>query len=143
MNLEKHLGSRLSVRHRETIVKVNALADEGVAELVVALSAISGLITLESCQGGDGRDAFVHFRFGGWKESGHLLFDCLLPFMSPDLRSMVSMRIQAYDTSTATAMISVEPDAVPMLAQCVRDLQARSVGPRVLMAGDAHSLAVA
>ncbi len=131
------------MRHRETIVKVNAFADEGVAELVVALSGIPGLITLESCQGGEGRDAFVYFRLGGWMESGHLLFDCLLPSMSPDLRSMVSMRIQAYDTSTATAMISVEPAAVSLLAGCIRSLPSGSVGPRVLVAGDAHGEAVA
>jgi hypothetical protein len=130
-------------RHKEVSVKVNALADEGVAELVAALSEIDGLITLESCQGGDGKDAFVQFRFGTWKDSGRLLFDYLLPSMSADLRSMVSVRIQAYDADTATASIAVEPSAVPLLSECVRRLDAATVSARVLVARDAHRKAVA
>lgn len=129
--------------HSEIPVKVNAFVDTGVADLVSALSEIDGLVTIESCQGGNGRDAFVHFRFGTWIESGQLLFERLLPVMSEDLRSVVSMRIQAYDLDTALASISVEPGAVPLLAQCVRRLNAAAVGPRVLVAGNAHSQAIA
>jgi hypothetical protein len=130
-------------RHKEVSVKVNALADEGVAELVSALSEIDGLVTLESCQGGEGQDAFVHFRLGGWKESGQLLFERILPALSDDLRSVVSMRIQAYDSDVATASISVETSAVPLLAECVRRLHAAAVGPGAFVTGDAHRQAIA
>jgi hypothetical protein len=37
-------------QHREVPVKVNAWADEGIAELVSVLSELDGLTTLESCQ---------------------------------------------------------------------------------------------
>jgi hypothetical protein len=37
--------------HRQVAVKVTALVDEGVAELVEALNRIDGVRTLESCQG--------------------------------------------------------------------------------------------
>ena len=56
--------------HRQTSIKVNAQVDEGVAELVSALSEISALETLESCQGGEDRPAFVIFRFGSWRSCG-------------------------------------------------------------------------
>lgn len=36
--------------HREVPVRVNAWVDEGVADLVVALNAIPGVKTLDSCQ---------------------------------------------------------------------------------------------
>jgi hypothetical protein len=59
-------------QHREVPIKVNAWVDEGIADLVRALSDVPGLVTMESCQGGDGQDAFVIFRmtertFGRWR----------------------------------------------------------------------------
>jgi len=83
--------------HREVPVKVNAWVDEGIADLVSALSQIEGLVTLESCQGDAGeRDAFVVFRYGDWRQCGELLFGKILPQMFPDLRADVSLKLQAY-----------------------------------------------
>lgn len=122
--------------HREVPVKVNALVDEGIADLVKAMSEIDGLVTLESCQGDSGvRNAFVIFRFGDWKQSGELLFNQLLPAMSPDLRSAVSLQLQAYDTDTALGTISVEPAAIPELSAAIRK--------SVQVAGPAHRNTVA
>ena len=41
-------------QHREIPVQVNAWVDEGVAELVIALNAIPGVETLDSCQADPG-----------------------------------------------------------------------------------------
>ena len=93
-------------QHREVPVKVNAWVDEGIADLVAALSEIDGLLTLESCQGDAGeRDGFVIFRYGDWHQCGKFLFGKLLPAMSPDLRAAVSLKLQAYDTDTASGFI--------------------------------------
>lgn len=48
------------VRHEEVVVKVNAMADRGVAPLVEALSEWPEVVTLGSCEGGEvcGRDYF-------------------------------------------------------------------------------------
>jgi hypothetical protein len=56
----------MASRHRQVAVKVNAWADEGVAPLVEALSEFPGVLTLDSCQGGeeDTRWAKVRFRVG-------------------------------------------------------------------------------
>lgn len=108
--------------HTQTWVKVNAPVDEGVAELVSALSQIDGLETLESCQGYPGRsNAFVLFRFGTWQECGELMFARILPLLSPDLRASTSLRLQAYDTDHAIGRLDVDPAAVPALAGCIRE----------------------
>jgi hypothetical protein len=129
-------------RHKEVEVKVNALVDEGVADLVGALSEVPGLVTLESCQGGAGQDAYVFFRMVDWRQIGEFLFDRLLPAMSPDLRSVVALRVQAYDTRLARGSITFDPHAIGLLVDCIRSLAA-TVGPGALVARDAHSLAVA
>jgi hypothetical protein len=117
-------------QHREVQVKVNAFVDEGIADLIGALSdVVPGLVTLESCQGGDGQDAFVFFRMPDWRETGEFLFDRLLPTLSPDLRGVVALRIQAYDTRVARGSITLDPRAISLLAECVRSLAA-TVGPR-------------
>jgi hypothetical protein len=125
--------------HREVPVKVNAWVDMGIADLVTALSAIEGLVTLESCQGNpDGSDAFVVFRYGDWKQCGDLLFGRLLVAMSADLRAVVSLRLEAYDVDTARAWIVLDARAVSVFTRCVREALAPPVRPRVLVARDAH-----
>ena len=111
--------------HKQVMVQVNAPVDEGIADLVSALSGIDGVETLESCQGDAGeRAAFVVFRFGDWRRCGDLLFDRLLPSMHPDLRSGVSVRLEAYDTESARAWIELDPGAVGQMSDCVRRLAA-------------------
>lgn len=131
--------------HREVPVKVNAWVDEGIADLVSALSQLEGLVTLESCQGTPGtNDAFVVFRYGDWHQCGALLFGRLLQAMSPDLRAVVSLRLEAYDVDTARGWVTIDPHAVPRFTRFVRDALAASptIGPGVLMTGDAHGEAV-
>lgn len=48
--------------HKQVWLKVNAMCDEGVAPLVAALNEIAGLVTLDSCQGDEGR-AYVYFTY--------------------------------------------------------------------------------
>ena len=118
-------------QHRE-VPKVNAWADEGIADLVSALSEIDGLVSLESCQGDvGGREAFVIFRLGNWKQCGELLFGEILPAMSPDLRAAVSLKLQAYDNDTASGSISIDPPAVPAFVACIRGVLSAPVSGRV------------
>jgi hypothetical protein len=119
--------------HRKVFVKVNAWVDEGIADLVSALSEIEGLITLESGQGDTGaRDAFVIFRYGAWQKCGELLFGRILPRISPDLRADVSLRLEAHDTDTALGRITLEPSVVPVFTRCVREMLAPTVSAEML-----------
>jgi hypothetical protein len=56
--------------HKEVQVKVNALVDEGIAALVIALNSIDGVITLDSCEEDAGTgEASVYFTYGiDWRE---------------------------------------------------------------------------
>jgi hypothetical protein len=131
-------------QHHEVPVKVNAWVDEGIADLVSALSELDGLLTLESCQGDIGeREAFVIFQYGDWKQCGHLLFGRILPAMSPDMRAAVSLKLQAFDNDTASGFISIEPSAVPSFVDFVREILGPPVGSGVLVALNTHSEAVA
>ena len=111
--------------HAQTWVKINAPVDEGIAELVSALSEIDGLETIESCQGTPERDnAFVFFRFGTWRDCGSLMFDELLPMLEPDLKASVALTLRAYDADSAMGELSVELVAVQTLSERVRRLSA-------------------
>lgn len=128
--------------HKEVPVKVNAFVDEGIAILVEALSDIPGLVTIESCQGGGGRDAYVFFRVGDWHQIGGLLFDRLLPSLPDRLREVTALQIEAYGASSAMGRITVEPAAVPALSKCVRALTAATVAPGIAVTGNAQGVAV-
>ena len=53
----------MSIQHKQVLIKVNAECDEHIAELVSALNEIKGIITLDSCQQGVYREAYVLFTF--------------------------------------------------------------------------------
>jgi hypothetical protein len=106
---------------REVLVKINALVEEGVAPLVAAMSEIPGLVILESNQGEPGRrPAHLAFRLGDWRQTGELLFEQLTSAIPPDLRAMVTLRLQAYDVGRAVGSITVDPAAVAALGNAVR-----------------------
>ena len=125
----QHPEAACMARHKELPVKVNAFVDEGIADLVRALSDVPSLVTMESCQGGDGQDAYVFFRMEDWRQLGAFLFDTVLPAMSDDLRSATSLRVQAYDTRMARGSITIDPHAIPAMTECVRRLTS-AVGAR-------------
>lgn len=57
--------------HEQVITKVNIPVDRGVRPLVDALNEFPNVITVESCEGKDGEDAYVSFRVGDdWHELG-------------------------------------------------------------------------
>ena len=109
--------------HKEVAVKVNVFVDEGIAELVAALSEFEGLATLESCQGEPGEaDAFVLFRHGDWRQSGAMLFEDLMPALSEELRGQVSLRLESFENGAALGSILIDPDVVDELTKVVRSL---------------------
>lgn len=125
--------------HAERQVKVNALVDEGIAPLVEALSAIDGLVTIESCQGEPYvRDAFVIFKMDGWQATGNFLFEKLLPTLPPDLRAVTVVKLQAYDEDTAHGSIVLEPCAVDAVANLVQNISASAVGSGIFAARNTH-----
>ena len=74
----------MSAPHRTVWAAVNAPVDEGIAELVEALSDFPTLSTLNSCEGG----AFVTFRFGH-DSSDAAAFMCWLTCHLSDMETAI------------------------------------------------------
>ena len=72
--------------HKQVWVKVNAPVDQGIADLIQALSAFPRLHTIESCQGGLDNPAWVCFYYGDyWVNPWRDLADFVLGFLGPAL----------------------------------------------------------
>lgn len=94
--------------HVQTWVKVNAPVDEGIAQLIEALSAFPMLQTIESCQGGyprsdadkEGMQAVVFFYYGQhdhahpYREISEFVLGYLGPGLMKELGDLVSIRIE-------------------------------------------------
>jgi hypothetical protein len=57
--------NRPNTPHRELPVKVTAWIDEGIVPLVLALNDLPHVETIDSCQGGEDKQAHVYFRYRG------------------------------------------------------------------------------
>jgi hypothetical protein len=110
--------------HKEVWAKVNVLVDEGILDLVTALSEINTLQTIESCQGHSPEAlAFVTFKMTSWQECGRFLFDRLLAAMDPNLRADVSVSIVGYDSDHCHGRIAMPPAAVDPVVRMVRSVR--------------------
>ena len=62
--------------HEQVMVKVNAPVDRGVAPLVAALNRLEDIVTVESCEGDEQRQAYVSFHAGdSWRSLADLVHD--------------------------------------------------------------------
>ena len=99
-------------------VKVNAWVDAGVAELVEALNGHGDLLTVDSCQGGTGRPAYVLFTSVGDLDA--LVAD-LQDAFNHLLADAVSLRIERFGgTDEALGVLELAPQAVPAAAAALR-----------------------
>jgi hypothetical protein len=119
--------------HKETLVKVNAFVDEGVAPLVLALNSIEGVITLDSCE----RDvvsgeASVYFQYGtGWQELGNLVEALARALRSLNLCCGFSASLEWFGSNDRPrAHLSVKPEHVADVAAAIRPGLLTAVGLR-------------
>lgn len=115
--------------HEQTLVKVNAFVDRGIAPLVLALNSIEGVITLDSCQKGDcGTEpgmAYVYFTYGqSWTALGHLLEWIAAQTQELDLCCGFSVRLEWFGSNDKPrAQISVKPEHVIEVAEALQRSQ--------------------
>lgn len=122
--------------HAQTAVKVNALVDEGIAPLVEALNLFQGVLTIDSCQGGDCQKAYVWFHYGdspGELASFlHELSVSLGAFLDSCCEFVILMEWLG-GTETPTAKVVTDPDYISNLAEA---LQAVAKPPRRIASVD-------
>lgn len=110
--------------HRQVEAKVNAYVDEGIAPLVEALSSISGLVTIESCQRSVEGQAFVYFVYGEtWQELGEMaerLSSALRPL---DLCCGYSVTVEWFGSNDQPrAQLLTKPEHVAEVAAAIQDV---------------------
>jgi hypothetical protein len=138
--------------HEQTVVKVNAQVDRGIASLVEALNEFPDVMTAESCEGDAEHEAFVGFYVndGEWKQVGGFL-----NWLSLELRkntdlcdqSSFSLCLEWYTGSdTPMAYLRVASKHIERLSSVVRKLaetlRSGSVSPGFFVARDAQRLTI-
>ncbi len=121
--------------HPQVWAKVNAPVDEGIADLVAALSAFPALQTVESCQGAPDRGAWICFQYGDyWNHPWRSLADFVLGYLAPGLASLVgddaNVRIQVTASGQVFGELSVRPGAESRVSRAVRTLAKRFAASR-------------
>jgi hypothetical protein len=139
--------------HEQTLVKVNAKVDRGIAVLVESLNELPDVITGESCEGDALTDAYIGFyvRDGEWKQVGEFLNWLSLEIRkNTDLcdESSFSLSLEWYTGSDSPiAYLRVPNKHIERMSFAIRkiaeNLRSGSVGFGFLVARDAQSLAVA
>ena len=116
-----------SLPHKQVVVKVNAAVDEGIVEVVSALSAFPWVVTVESCQGEpgpDGRPAGVSFFCGDWRKAAVFVHARLAPALA---LPQITHALKVYDAGVGNPMVEIEfpAEAAPEVASAIHSLQKR------------------
>jgi len=123
--------------HPQVWVKVNAPVDEGVAELIEALSSFPKLETFTSCQGGwprsdedkEGEPAKVWFHYGqddhahSYREIGDFVLGYFGPGLMKEMGDLVGISLEVETQYVIMAKLYVRQGAMPRTISTVRRLQ--------------------
>lgn len=136
--------------HKQVWAKVNAHVDEGIAELIAALSAFPKLQTIESCQGGyprsdadkEGAPAVVFFHYGQhhqthpYQEIADFVLGYLGPELMKELGDLVSIRIEVTMQYIIMGELSIRQGAMLRTVKTLRRLRRdfRDQPPKVSVA---------
>ena len=111
----------------EGTVKINALVDEGIVEIVSILNEVEGLKTLGSCQGELAVDhqeseapAYVYFHFGDWETISRFAFNVVAPALA-ELEVDTSVMIDVFNNSDPMGKIQIRTSsAIPVVAAALQ-----------------------
>lgn len=123
--------------HIQTWVKVNAPVDEGIAELIEALSAFPKLQTIESCQGGwprsdedkEGMPAKVWFHYGQddnahpYREIGDFVLGYFGPGLMKEMGDLVGISLEVKTQYIVMAELYVRQGAMPRTIEAIKRLR--------------------
>ncbi len=123
------------MEHSRAWVKVNAVVDAGIAEIVAELGQYRHLQTLESCQGGitEGgieRPAWVCFRYGEywehpWRAAAEFVLGVLGPELSQHVGDGPSILMRVTPHGAVDCELTVRPGAFQGTARALSDIRSR------------------
>ena len=127
-----------SAAHKQVLVKVNAQCDEGIAPLVIALNAVPGVITLDSCQRLFEGKGHVFFTYGdSWETLAPLLAELAykLSHLNMCCEYILSMEWLG-SNDQPHARLLVDPEHVEAIATAIQDYAGSltAVSPSQVMA---------
>ncbi|MBZ5510270.1 MAG: hypothetical protein LAN70_03790 [Acidobacteriia bacterium] len=109
--------------HEQVWIKVNAPVDAGVAEIVSLLNSVGGLETLQSCEGDvGGRNGYVYFTCGGWREICQLVFQKVGPVLKSRLEEDVTLNVEATSADAPMAKLSFKAEATGMVVSALNEV---------------------
>lgn len=109
-------------KHEQVWVKVNAQVDQGVAELIEALSEFPELMTVESCQT-DGEDVWVCFVSGeGWEHLSRITFESLGPRLMEEFGDRLTLSVQITESGQYRAEMTVFKGIISAVSKSIRQL---------------------
>ena len=122
-NLKKNLKS-----HKQVWAKVNVPVDNGVAELIKALSAFERLQTIESCEGSNQAAAWVSFVYGNYwedpyRELAAFVLEHLGPELSRALGDRINISLQVDGFGMARGELSLRPGATTKTIRVLKRLR--------------------
>ena len=125
--------------HKQVWAKVNAHVDEGIRDLIEALSAFPKLRTFESCQGdvenpirddgSEGVPAMVFFEYGqhhqahDYQEIADFVLGYLGPALMKEMGDLVRIIINVADYGWVRADLTVRAGAMDRTVETVRQLR--------------------
>jgi hypothetical protein len=132
--------------HKQLWVKVNAPVDNGVSEIVSALSRFPLLETVESCEGDGNTGAWVCFRYGSywnhpWRELAEFVFGYLAPNMNKAIGDDATVRVQVTSSGQIFGELSVRPGSAHRVAEALCAL-AESHHPALRGLATGHAAAI-
>jgi len=109
--------------HRQVSIKVNALVDQGIAELVMALNAFPALQTVESCEGTKG-GPWVCFTYGdsrecSWKPIAEFILEFLAPRLFTAVGDAASIALRPTVNGTVLVDLTVRPEGLQSVQKAV------------------------
>lgn len=112
--------------HEQVWIKVNAPVDAGVAELVSVLNSVDGLETLQSCQGeAGGRDGYVYFACGDWRNMCELVFQKIGPALKSRADEDAKLVVEATSADAPMAKLSFKAEATGIVVSALKEVLRR------------------
>ena len=123
--------------HKQAWIKVNAPVDEGIADLIEALSSFPMLETIASCQGDtaepvlgkEGQPAKIFFHYGQddyahpYEQIAEFVLGHLGPELMRDLGDRIEIQLSVTTQYVVMGVLTVRPGAVRRAVRAVRRLR--------------------